>query len=862
MGSFISRALKALLLTTAVVLTPVTAARADIVYLYDDLNRLVRVIRDNGEAATYHYDAVGNILSITRASGVSQTTTVTSVSPTSAQAGSTTTVTISGSNLAGATVTVSTPCVTVQNLRTDADSLAFDLVVCADANLGSATLTITGALGASTVALDITPHPPTAGVRIVGTITPPVMAPSDLKLSPDGARAFVMDDNSVKVIDTATHRVVSTIPVSVSAEIGAITPNGTRLYVTGFDMTGVVDLVNNVEVTTIPVGGARLRGQMAITPDGKTIYLVVDFEDAVEVIDTTSNAVVTTVTVPGALSVVVSSDGRRVYVNGRVFDGGSNFNKTTTVIDPTTNTVAATIPGGPVGTTPYPDSTAFVGVFSPDSTRFYHAGQINVNVINTTTNTVNTIPNVGEVSALAINATGTRLYAATSGSQLAVIDTATNTVTATVTIPTGPVDMVLTPDGQRLVLVYSFGNNAPRDSVTVVDTVTNEVVASVLLNGENALFAAAIANRRVYVAMGDTGTVAVVDLTTNVALDVPISRTGAPVSSIVFAPNGGPAYGPAAFYPALNSPAFTVIASFDPATLEAGRNLSTPDGASYFRSLAVDPVNGGMLYAATPTLFYFLNPTTGAILATLPIPNDVVTNIFPSPDGRRVLLVTFDGNVAVVDTASRAQTAMLALGRSVSAAAVNRSGTRLYVGTSGAVLVVDTAGPTLLATVPLAGSPVLLALTADGSKLLALTDAQTSVIVINTTSNTVVATIYPGGSLTDLVTSPTTARAYIANRTNNRVEILDTIGNTIAGAMPLAAAPTHLGITPDGARLYVVQGPAQLLSVIDTHITATIGTVGIPGAFGSAGQVFVAPSGRAFVEQFDFQYPAALFVVE
>ena len=135
-------------------------------------------------------------------------------------------------------------------------------------------------------------------------------------------------------------------------------------------------------------------------------------------------------------------------------------------------------------------------------------------------------------------------------------------------------------------------------------------------------------------------------------------------------------------------------------------------------------------------------------------------------------------------------------------------------------------------------------------------------IVINTTSNTVVATIYPGGSLTDLVTSPTTARAYIANRTNNRVEILDTIGNTIAGAMPLAAAPTHLGITPDGARLYVVQGPAQLLSVIDTHITATIGTVGIPGAFGSAGQVFVAPSGRAFVEQFDFQYPAALFVVE
>jgi YD repeat-containing protein len=49
-----------------------TPAAADIVYFYDELNRLVRVIRDDGEAATYHYDAVGNILRITRESGVPQ----------------------------------------------------------------------------------------------------------------------------------------------------------------------------------------------------------------------------------------------------------------------------------------------------------------------------------------------------------------------------------------------------------------------------------------------------------------------------------------------------------------------------------------------------------------------------------------------------------------------------------------------------------------------------------------------------------------------------------------------------------------------------------------------------------------------
>jgi YD repeat-containing protein len=35
-------------------------------YFYDDLGRLTRVVDQNGNAATYTYDAVGNLLSITR----------------------------------------------------------------------------------------------------------------------------------------------------------------------------------------------------------------------------------------------------------------------------------------------------------------------------------------------------------------------------------------------------------------------------------------------------------------------------------------------------------------------------------------------------------------------------------------------------------------------------------------------------------------------------------------------------------------------------------------------------------------------------------------------------------------------------
>ena len=103
------------------------AAVADIVYLYD-LGRLVRVIREDGEAASYHYDAVGNLLQITRESGLSQTTTITATSRASGGQGATVAITISGANLIGASVVCTTGGLTVQNVRTDFDQITLELV--------------------------------------------------------------------------------------------------------------------------------------------------------------------------------------------------------------------------------------------------------------------------------------------------------------------------------------------------------------------------------------------------------------------------------------------------------------------------------------------------------------------------------------------------------------------------------------------------------------------------------------------------------------------------------------------------------------------------------------------------------------
>ena len=136
----------------------VPSAVADVVYLYDDLGRLVRVIRENGEAASYHYDPVGNLLQIARESGVPQATTVASVSTSRLTQGRSTILTITGVNLVGATITSSTG-ITVTSVRSELDTLTVGVSVSSAAPLGDASLTVQTSLGSVTLPLTVVPPP-------------------------------------------------------------------------------------------------------------------------------------------------------------------------------------------------------------------------------------------------------------------------------------------------------------------------------------------------------------------------------------------------------------------------------------------------------------------------------------------------------------------------------------------------------------------------------------------------------------------------------------------------------------------------------------------------------------------------------
>ena len=92
-------------------------------YIYDDLGRLSQVIDKQGNVATYSYDAVGNFLSITRNTGGVGAPTITGLTSNTENAGASVNVSITGTNLTGASLATNNPGILVRNVLTTPTSI-------------------------------------------------------------------------------------------------------------------------------------------------------------------------------------------------------------------------------------------------------------------------------------------------------------------------------------------------------------------------------------------------------------------------------------------------------------------------------------------------------------------------------------------------------------------------------------------------------------------------------------------------------------------------------------------------------------------------------------------------------------------
>ena len=247
-------------------------------------------------------------------------------------------------------------------------------------------------------------------------------------------------------------------------------------------------------------------------------YITNENSNTVSVIDTVTNTVIATIPVGlSPFGVVVSLDGSKVYFT---HVGGVS------VIDTVTNTVIATIPVGL-------SSSCCGGVaVTPDGSKVYvvNTNASNVSVIDAATNTVigSPIPVQLDPRGVAVAPDGSKVYVGDEipfvGGTVSVIDTVTNTVIATIPVGLIPEGVAVTPDGSK-VYVTSIETN----TVSVVDTATNTVSATIHIPPLNPVIGATPSSvavtpdgSKVYVVNANANNVSVIDTETNTVIGSPI----------------------------------------------------------------------------------------------------------------------------------------------------------------------------------------------------------------------------------------------------------------------------------------------------------------------------------------------------
>lgn len=270
------------------------------------------------------------------------------------------------------------------------------------------------------------------------------------------------------------YRITATIGAGIGSNPTgmAITPDGRELFVTNLASrsVSVISTASNTVRKTITVG--RDPTGVAVSPDGRRAYVVYGLSDgAVAEISTATGTVTRTIRLSldsYPQEVAVSPDSRTLYV--------TNWNPSTvSVVSAVTSAVTATIKVGthPVGVAVLPG-----GGLAYVANQGAGAGPGTMSVIDTAGR-----PHVTKTIALGTGngpwevepSPGNRAYVTNSGGHtVSVIDTATNRVTGSITVGLAPYGVAVNPATAR-----AYVTNSASQDLSVISTTGDRVIAAV-----------------------------------------------------------------------------------------------------------------------------------------------------------------------------------------------------------------------------------------------------------------------------------------------------------------------------------------------------------------------------------------------
>jgi YVTN family beta-propeller protein len=154
-----------------------------------------------------------------------------------------------------------------------------------------------------------------------GNALMPTVSPSDVAIAPGGGTVYlagckpICTPGFIELLETATERFAQEIEIDGNPYRIKVAPNGARAYTA--NLTGpsvsVIDLAANRVIASIPVP-VQPTG-LAVSADSATVWVASQTAGALTAIDAASNQVLGSAAIALARDVVVTPDGRQVYVS-------------------------------------------------------------------------------------------------------------------------------------------------------------------------------------------------------------------------------------------------------------------------------------------------------------------------------------------------------------------------------------------------------------------------------------------------------------------------------------------------------------------------------------------------------------------
>ena len=561
-------------------------------------------------------------------------------------------------------------------------------------------------------------------------------APSDVVYSPDGSMIIIAHRESQNLIlwDAATLTFVGEVPISGAAQSVAVTPDGSTAVVANIDnnTVSIVDLGSLTETAVIPVG--TNPGHVEISPAGDLAAVAIGFDGTLQVIDIASASIARTINNVG-YSVRFSA----------------SFEAPATSIQ----------------------YSKFVFV-DDDRVLNAEASASELQFIDVRTGTVDRIAIPSSAAGLAVSADRSTAIVTHSYSAraLTVVDTATSSISATLTPTfdlTGPV--TLNADGTTAVVA---AQNASR----VLDVTAGTFGGSINTASINEFHTTF--DGRYAVGVGFRG--AVIDM-----------QTGAYAAEV-------------------NNAVSTELGALSPTDYQAAMCSTT-----FGDDLVVADVQG-----ASGSLLAFMRSGPEA-------EGDRCRTIAVSPDGSTAVGVSiFSDTATIVDAATGTVTASTPLGERPSAVRITSDGSTAVVGnldsTFASVIDLATGTSTEVAISRRAGA---VELSPDGQyAYLGVVASGDGVWRIDLNTNTVAGPKILTGNMggvgysysqnSGMAVKPDGSILAVAGSFDNVVSIIDTASWSLLGNIPAGDFPAMVSFSPDGTRMYVSNRNGDSVSFYDS----------------------------------------------